>query len=148
MAHFRFNTTKDLFDIEREFKKFWNAFGQETWQKNSEENSGWSPAADISEDDDNFYLVIDLPGISKDDVKINFNDGELVISGERKNEFKEESKKFHRMERSFGKYNRAFRLPEQIIVEKIKADFESGQLKITIPKAEEAKPKEVEIKIN
>lgn len=148
MTTTKFNTTKEWFDIEREFAKFWNGFGYGTEQKKSNENSVWSPASDISENKENFYLLIDLPGIEKEDVKINFNDGELIISGERKEEEKEEGKTYHRVERSFGKYSRAFRLPDEIIVEKIIADFKNGQLKITIPKAEKAKPKEIEIKVN
>lgn len=150
MTLVRFNPTRELLNVEREFNKLWNSFsnrfGKE--ENNEYDNAVWSPLTDISEDKDNFYLHADLPGVTKDNLKLNFVDGKLTISGERSQEKEEQGKTFHRVERSFGKYYRSFTLPEKIIADKISAEFKDGQLTVKIPKAEEAKPKELQIKIN
>jgi HSP20 family protein len=90
---------------------------------------------------------MDLPGVSKENLKLNFNDGELIISGERKQEKEDKDSKYHRIERSYGKYYRSFTLPQTIQADKINAEFKDGQLTVTVPKSEEAKPKELEIKV-
>jgi HSP20 family protein len=111
------------------------------------ENAMWTPLADISEDDDNYSVRLDLPGVKKDDVKINYENGQLTISGERKQEREKKSSKYHRVERSYGRYFRSFNLPAKIQEDKIDAEFRDGQLTITIPKSEEAKPKQIEVKV-
>lgn len=150
MTLVRFNPTRDLLNVEKEFNRIWNSFSNKFGQqKESEyENAVWAPLTDIAEDNDNYYLHADLPGVNKEDLKISYKDGQLSISGERKSEKEESGKTFHRVERSYGKYYRAFNLPEKVVIDNIKADFKDGQLSVTIPKAEEAKPKEFEIKIN
>lgn len=150
MTLVRWNPAKELLNVEREFNKIWNSFNNRFGAKNNEEydNAVWAPMTDVSEDKDNFYLLADLPGVTKEDLKLSFNDGQLTISGERKQEKEENGKTFHRVERSYGKYYRSFNLPEKILAEKIKAEFKDGQLTVTVPKSEEAKPKELEIKIN
>ena len=84
---------------------------------------------------------------NKEDVKINYSNGQLIISGERKQENLEKNAKCHRAERSYGKYYRSFTLPQKIKENEIDAEFKDGQLKIAIPKSEEAKPKQLEIKV-
>ena len=106
------------------------------------------PLTDIYEDKDNYIIKADLPGLKKDDVKISYNNGQLEISGERTQEQEIKDAKCHRIERSFWKYYRSFTIPKEIKDEKIKAEFKDGQLTITIPKAEDVKPKEIEIKVN
>jgi len=91
---------------------------------------------------------LDLPGVDKKDVKISVSNGELQISGERQEEKISDKATYHRVERTFGKYYRSFRLPEKIKDGEIKADFNNGSLSILIPKAEEVKPREIEIKVN
>ena len=152
MALVRFSPERELLNVEREFnrlfKSFGNRFGLNQENGNEEyENAVWTPLTDISEDTDNFKIKLDLPGINKNDVKIAFSDGQLTISGERKQEKETKDSKFHRVERAYGKYYRSFTLPQQIQEDKIEAEFRDGQLTITIPKAEEAKPKEIEVKV-
>ncbi len=152
MAIVRFSPERELLNVEREFnrlfKSFGNRFGLNQENGNEEyENAVWTPLTDISEDTDNFKIKLDLPGINKNDVKIAFSDGQLTISGERKQEKETKDSKFHRVERAYGKYYRSFTLPQQIQEDKIEAEFRDGQLTITIPKAEEAKPKEIEVKV-
>lgn len=153
MALVRFNPVRDLLNVEREFdrlfKTFENRFGISDRKANNEEyeNAVWMPVTDIYEDNENFKLKIDLPGLSKKDVKITFTDGQLNISGERKQEKESDNGKYHRVERVYGNFFRSFTLPQKIKQDQIEAEFKDGQLMVTIPKAEEAKPKELEIKV-
>ncbi len=154
MTLIRWNPSRDLMDVEREFGKLFNSFnrrfGFDDGDQNTEEleNAVWSPLTDISESKDEYLLKMDLPGVTKNDLKLSYEDGELKISGERKQEKEDKESKYHRIERTYGKYFRSFTLPKQIQAENIKAEFKDGQLKVIIPKAEEAKPKELEIKVN
>ncbi|MEO8233262.1 MAG: Hsp20/alpha crystallin family protein [Ignavibacteriota bacterium] len=153
MTLVRFNPRRDLIDFEREFNKMFNSFESRFGISKSKdddaeyENAVWTPLTDIYEDNDKFSLKVDLPGIKKENVKISFTNGKLNISGERAQESVSKEAKCHRIEKSYGKYFRSFNLPDLIQAEKINAEFDNGQLTITIPKAEEAKPKEIEIKV-
>jgi len=108
---------------------------------------GWYPAVDITEDENGYHVQMELPGLTKQDVKISFKDDVLHIAGEKKVEQEEEKKNYHHYERRFGKFERAFRLHSDVIVDKIDAIFKDGILKIELPKAEIAKPKEIEVKV-
>ena len=153
MAIVRWNPMRDLMSMEREFNKIFNSlerkfgFGDGNNENEEFENAVWMPMTDILEDENQYYLNIDLPGIKKEDVKINYSNGQLSISGERKQETVEKNTKYHRAERSYGKYYRSFTLPQKINENEIDAEFKDGQLKISIPKSEEAKPKQLEIKV-
>ena len=152
MTLVKFNPVRDLLDVEREFNKMFNTLGSRFGLLRKDvdeeyENAVWMPLTDIYEDNDNYYIKADLPGIKKGDVKISYSDGNLSISGERVQEKETKDAKFHRIERSFGKYYRSFNLPKEIKEDKIEAEFKDGQLNITIPKADEVKPKEIEIKV-
>jgi HSP20 family protein len=153
MAIVRWNPSRELLNVEREFNKLFNnfnsRFGLFDREDDSEyDNAVWMPLTDISEDKDNFVLKLDLPGVSKNDLKISYSDGQLSISGERKQEKETKDSKYHRVERAYGKYYRSFTLPSKIQEDKIDAEFKDGQLTITVPKAEEVKPKEISIKVN
>ncbi len=154
MTLVKFNPVRDLLNVEREFNRMFNSLGSRfgiTHKGDLHEeydNAVWMPLTDISEDNENFYLKADLPGIKKEDVKISYIDGNLSISGERVKEKETKENKFHRIERSYGKYYRSFNVPTEIKEDKIKAEFKDGQLTITIPKADEVKPKEIDIKVS
>jgi HSP20 family protein len=150
MALVRFNPMRDLLEVEREFNKLFNSFGRrflDTNGKEELENVVWMPLSDITENKDSFAIKIDIPGIKKDDVKISYSDGQLSISGERKEEKESSDTTYHRMERTYGKFFRSFNLPQKIKYDQIEAVFNDGQLLITVPKSEEAKPKEIDIKV-
>lgn len=98
----------------------------------------WSPAVDISEDDKEFTIVADLPEAKKEDVKVSIDNGMMTISGERKHEHEEKKKKYHRVERSYGRYSRSFTLPEGVDEDKVEAKFEDGVLTVHLPKNEKA----------
>lgn len=110
----------------------------------------WSPAVDIAEDDNEFLITADLPEVDKKDIKVTMDDGILRISGERhhESEEKDEKKKYHRIERSHGHYERSFRMPKTVDGEKLAADFKDGVLHVHLPKSEESKPKEIEVAIS
>lgn len=111
------------------------------------ELTDWTPAIDIIEDNNAFIVVADLPGLTKKNVSINIKENMLTISGERKIEKKDENKNYCRTERRDGIFKRSFQLTDQVIADKITALFKDGVLTIKVPKAEEVKPKEIEIKV-
>jgi HSP20 family protein len=106
----------------------------------------WTPAVDLVEEDEQYVLRADLPGLSPDDVKIEVEDRVLTVSGERGSEKEERRDGYYRLERSSGSFSRSVRLPEGVDAEKIEAGFEHGVLEVKIPKPEQSKPRRVEIK--
>jgi HSP20 family protein len=105
----------------------------------------WMPAMDLVESADHFVLRADLPGLSEDDVKIEFDDGTLTVSGERKAEHESNKDGVYRVERAFGSFSRSLTLPQGIDPEAVTASFDRGVLEISIPKPEERKPRRIEI---
>lgn len=113
MSIIRWNPSRELLNMEREFNKLFNSFGKrfgigEAESFNEYENAVWMPLTDIKEDKDNYFVMLDLPGISKEDVKVYYNNGQLSVSGERKQEKETKDAKFHRVERAYGRYYRSF----------------------------------------
>jgi HSP20 family protein len=108
----------------------------------------WAPLVDISEDEHEYLIKAELPGIDKDQVKVTVENGLLLIAGERKSEHEEKNRKYHRVERSYGSFLRSFSLPDDADGTKIKAEFKNGVLKVHLPKSEDAKPKSIEIKVS
>jgi HSP20 family protein len=106
----------------------------------------WAPVVDISEDDKEFTIKAELPGLKREDVKVTVEDGVLAISGERKTEKEEKNKKFHRVERSYGSFLRSFTLPEGADATKVNAEFSDGVLNVRLAKTPKAQPKSIEIK--
>lgn len=152
MALQNYNPMRELLNFEREFDRLFDQydrrFGIEDRSRNEElESAVWSPLADIYEDSSLFRLMMDIPGIKKEDVKVSSKDRQLIISGERKQEHTDDNYKFHRVERNYGKFYRSFDLPEKIDDENIQAEVDRGQLIVTIPKVEESQEKAVNINV-
>jgi HSP20 family protein len=101
---------------------------------------------DIAEEDDQYLVKVELPGVSKDDVKITMEGNLLTISGEKKGQ-KETKKNYHALERSYGSFSRSFTLPTTVQGDKVAAEYKDGVLTINLPKAEEAKRKQIEVKV-
>jgi HSP20 family protein len=110
-------------------------------------NADWSPQVDISEDDKEYLVKADLPEMKKEEIKVNVENGVLSISGERKTEKEEKNKKFHRVERSYGSFERTFTVPEDADAAKIAAEVKDGVLKVRLPKSPTATPKAIEVKV-
>jgi HSP20 family protein len=108
----------------------------------------WSPLVDIAEDDHEYLFKADLPEMKKDDVKVTVENGILSISGERKAEKEDKKRKFHRLERYFGSFERTFTVPDDADANKIAAEFRDGVLTVHLPKSPTAKPKVVEVKVS
>jgi HSP20 family protein len=105
------------------------------------------PAVDIEETDDAYRVHMELPGMDKKDIKISYRDNVLHISGEKHEEKDEKERNYHHYERRFGRFERAFRIHSEVVEDKIDANFKNGVLVIDMPKAEIAKPKEIEVKV-
>jgi HSP20 family protein len=108
----------------------------------------WSPLVDVSEDDKEYLVKAELPEVKKEDVKVTLTDGTLHISGERKFEKEEKNRKYHRIERAYGSFERVFVLPEGTKPEAIKASFHDGLLEVHLPKSAEPKGKALEVKVS
>ncbi len=130
-----------------EWDNFLNDFFGDFGKEPAFLSQNWTPAVDIHETDNEYMVMADLPGMSKKDIHVNIKDNVLTISGERKSEEKEDKRHFRRVERYYGSFQRCFRLPDQVQENKISASFKDGVLTVTLPKAEEVRPKEVDIKI-
>ncbi len=111
------------------------------------ELADWSPLVDITEDDHEYLFKADLPEMKKDDVKVTIENGILYISGERKAEKEEKKRKFHRLERFFGTFERTFTVPEDADPTKIAAEFRDGVLQVHLPKRPMPKQKPIEVKV-
>jgi HSP20 family protein len=107
--------------------------------------SHWAPALDVYQDKDQFTVVAELPGLKKEDIELSLHEGVLTISGERKQEKKNEEG--YRNERFFGRFQRSVTLPASVDGTKVKATYQDGVLKVVLPKAEEAKPKQIEVSV-
>lgn len=107
----------------------------------------WSPAVDIEETDQEFLIKVELPEVKREDIEVSIEDGVLSIEGERKQEMEEKGRKFHRVERSYGRFVRSFALPEDADDAKVLADFKEGVLRVRVAKREPARSKSVEVKV-
>lgn len=103
-------------------------------------------ASEVSETDDQFIISVDLPGLKKEDLKIETANGILTVSGERKREFESENSKVHSARRNYGAFKQSFNLPDSINTEEIQAHFENGVLEIFLPKKEVQQARQIEIK--
>jgi HSP20 family protein len=138
----------DDFNIRKVFEDFDEPYWDNYLMKPFENfRFNFVPKVDITEDKDNLYIMAEIPGISKDNVKVTMVEDLLTISGEKKKEETEEKQNYYRLERNEGFFTRSFTLPVKVKSEKIKAEFKDGVLNIALPKVEEAKRIEKEIAI-
>ena len=107
----------------------------------------WTPTVDISETEAEYAIKAELPEVKREDVKVTVEDGVLTIQGERKQEKEEKGRKYHRIERSYGRFVRTFTLPDTVDESKVKAEYADGILHLHLPKSEKAKPKQIEVKV-
>jgi len=108
----------------------------------------WAPALDVHEDKDTYRVRVELPGLKREDIEVSFHEGSLVISGERKVENLEEGTEVHRQERFYGKFSRALTLPTAVAADKVQAGYKDGILTVTLPKADAAKPRQINVADN
>ena len=109
------------------------------------EGNSWVPAFDISENDKEYIVSAELPGIDMKDVEITLSEGVLSIKGEKKHEEEDKGKDYHRIERRYGSFHRSFRIPGRVKSDKVDASYKDGILKILLPKAEESETKKIKV---
>jgi HSP20 family protein len=106
-----------------------------------------APSVDVYEEKDDIIVKAELPGMDKNDIEVNISDSQLTLKGEKKKEEKVEEENYYRCERSYGAFFRTLELPSTVQADKIKASFKNGVLEVRLPKTEEAKSKEIKIKV-
>lgn len=111
------------------------------------QESMWAPVVDIVEKNGNIEVKAELPGMSKEDIKVTVKDNVLSLSGERKQEIETKEKTFHRIERFYGSFCRNIQLPERVKADKVKATYKDGVLNIVLPKPASAKPKKIDVEV-
>lgn len=137
------NYTRPNVDVQnKRFSDILDEFFNDTLQTRT---NSFNPSVDISETDKEFEVSVALPGMKKEDIQVDLDNGHLTISGERKFENEEEGKNYHRVESGFGTFRRSFYLPDTVDEESIKAKYQDGVLNITIAKNEEKVKKQIEI---
>lgn len=152
MALIKWSPMRDLateiFDLQREINRMFDRLFRGFEEEEEFRVMKWTPMVDISETDDEYIVRAEVPGVSKDDLKITIKDNILTISGEKKQEKETKSENFHRIERVYGSFTRTFTLPGAVKVDKVEAKFKDGVLTIKLPKVEETKAKEIEVKVD
>jgi HSP20 family protein len=141
----KFNPFADLDELPT-FRLFHDTLNRFSTQPNT--TRPWAPAVDIFETGSEVVIKADLPEVSLKDIDIQLENGTLTLKGERKFEKTENSKGYHRMERSYGSFERLFTVPETVDSENVRAAYNDGVLTVTLPKKEVAKPKVIKVQVN
>jgi HSP20 family protein len=137
-----FSPFPELMDLQRSLDRI---FGGQQYGLGEQALSGWQPLVDIFENDSEIIIKVELPEVNKDDVQVNLDDRTLTIKGERRLEFEDQRDGYHRVERSYGQFARSFTVPPNINREGLKAGYKDGVLRVRLPKAEEAKPRQIAV---
>jgi HSP20 family protein len=148
----RWNPFREMEDIQRRMSSLWEGnLLRRNHLTNGEENitvPEWAPVVDIIEDESEYLIKVELPEVQKDEVKVTVENGTLTISGERKTEKEQKGRKFHRVERAYGRFERSFAVPDDTDPEHVKAEFKDGVLRVRLAKSEKARPKQIEVKVS
>lgn len=122
------------------------------WPFQRDENgtltAAWTPAVDVFEDKDSVKIIAELPGVKPEDVKLSIENNVLTLRGEKKQVAEEKTERVHRYERAYGVFERSFALPNTVDAEHTEARYDSGLLTIHLPKAERARPREIQVKVS
>ena len=141
MAPFR-----DFERMRRDMDRLWESFF-ERGALRGEDGVEWLPSRDVAETKNEIVVKAEVPGLESKDIDISLSDGLLTIKGEKKQEREEKEENIHLVERSYGSFTRTIRLPNEFQSDKINASYKNGVLKVVLPKSEEAKKKEIKIKV-
>jgi HSP20 family protein len=149
MAIVRWEPFPDLMTLqERMNRVFDESVGRHRGAQEPLNSGAWSPAVDIYETEQDIVLKAELPEINQKDIDIQLENNTLTLRGERKFERETKEENYHRVERAYGSFCRSFTLPSTVDQDKIKAEYKDGILKVTMPKREETKPKQIKVAIN
>jgi HSP20 family protein len=140
----RWNPFVELDEIQQRLNRL---FVERTAKTPPDAFADFMPPVDIQETENEFIVKADLPDVKKEEVKVHLQDGVLAIEGERRQEKEEKGKRFHKVEREYGKFVRRFAMPTDIDATKVRAEFKEGVLNVYLPKAPSAKPMLVDVKV-
>jgi HSP20 family protein len=148
MALIRWDPFREMSSLQERMNRLMSDFRTRSPLGEEEMAQGaWIPAVDIYETKESIVLNVELPGVTQQDLALEVKDNTLTIRGEKKLEKDVKEESFHRMERTYGSFMRAFTLPSTVSQDKVKAKFKDGVLEIMLPKAEEAKPKQIRVEV-
>ena len=139
---------RDLSSIQERMNQiFEDALARSRGREEGLRSGMWTPAVDIYETNDSVVVKAELPGVEKDQISVEVKDGILSLRGERKFEKEVKEESYHRIERSYGNFQRSFSLPVSVDQEKVTARFKDGVLEVKLPKKEQAKPKQIHVDV-
>ncbi len=148
----RWNPLRDMEDMHRRISSLidWNPLRRSTLSGEDENITvpEWVPLVDIVEDEKEYLVKVELPEVQKDDVKVTVEGGTLTISGERKSEKEVKGRRLHRVERYYGSFERSFSIPDDAESNEVKAEFKDGMLRVHLAKSEQARPKQIDVKVS
>ena len=146
MAVVRWSPYRDVVSVRDEMNRLFNEFfGRTSGEEGTWFSGAWTPPVDIYETNDALVIKAELPGFVKEDVSLEIKDNTLLLKGERRREGEVKEENYHRMERTYGAFQRSFLLPTMVDQEKVKATYKDGVLELRLPKIEAAKPKRIMI---
>ncbi len=148
MAIVRWSPFRSIMSLRDEMDRLLNEFYGSMLPSSESYEGDWYPAMDVSETDSEVIATLELPGMKREDIKVTVSDGVLTVSGEKKQEKVEENENRHRVERTYGYFKRSVSLPAEIDTSKVKAVYKDGVLKVTMPKLEEKKTKEIPVQVS
>lgn len=148
MALIRWTPLRGVFSFRDEMDHLLDDFYGSMTSPGQKYDGQWYPAMDLSETENEIVAALELPGLRKEDVKVCVQNDVLTVSGEKKQERTENTDNLHRVERSYGCFKRSVALPAGVDASKVTASFKNGVLKVTLPKQESEKPKEIPIQIS
>ena len=150
MAIMRWEGLRDLLSLQERMNRVFDESARGVGHGREEDwtTGTWAPAVDIYEQGTDLVLKAELPGVDSKDVDVRIENNVLTLKGERKVDSEVKHDHYHRVERAYGAFTRAFTLPTSVDTTKVKADFKDGVLRIVLPKREESKPKQVQIEVN
>ena len=134
--------------LRREMDLLWESFLGGKPGRRTRLEGEWLPSLDVTETKSDLLVKAELPGMDPQDIKISLDEGVLTIKGEKKQEKEEKEEGYHLIERNYGSFTRSIQLPKDVQSDKINASFKNGVLKVVLPKSEEAKKKEVKIRVD
>ena len=140
----RFSPSTEIRSLQREIDRMFDSVLPRG--NGDADQAVWAPRVDLAETENSYLIHLDVPGMKKDELEVSFQDGSLTVCGERRQRASEEEANFVRVERRFGRFYRSFDLPKTVDSAKIEASYEDGVLTVAVPKAEESKPRTVQIK--
>jgi len=143
----KWSPLRELEDFQTRLNRYFTEPALRPYEGNGVFFADWAPAVDIEESEKEYLIKAELPEVAKENVKVEMLDGTLTIEGERKKEKEEKGKKFHTVERAYGKFVRRFALPVEVDANKIQAEFKEGMLNVHLPKTAAAKPKTIEVTV-